>query len=157
MITRPIALRIGGLRFANPPYALPRSASVAPASFFLHCKKRRGDLLSAGGRASRERLDSANVLLTSSIRRPQRVCGSNAPDEHKQHRQNRPTKQHKRCSMLQETSMPDLLARTAPLYERVREVVPPIEWPVFARDIDAILALKRARNAVILAHNYQTP
>jgi quinolinate synthase len=43
------------------------------------------------------------------------------------------------------------------LYERVRRVVPPFEWPVFTDDIAAILALKRARDAVILAHNYQTP
>ena len=54
-------------------------------------------------------------------------------------------------------SYADTIARTAPLYDRVKSVIPPMEWPVFADDVDAILALKRRRNAVILGHNYMTP
>ena len=45
----------------------------------------------------------------------------------------------------------------APLYERVRSVIPDVEWAVHARYIAAIADLKKTRNAVILAHNYQTP
>ncbi len=49
------------------------------------------------------------------------------------------------------------LAPREDLYAKVRHQIPTIEWPVFAADIDAIRALKERRNAVILAHNYQTP
>ncbi len=52
----------------------------------------------------------------------------------------------------------DEVAReTAHLYERVKEVIPAIEWPVMAPYVKAINDLKKVRNAVILAHNYQTP
>ena len=46
---------------------------------------------------------------------------------------------------------------TAHLYERIKNVVPSVEWPFFAPYVRAINAVKKQRNAVILAHNYQTP
>jgi quinolinate synthase len=51
----------------------------------------------------------------------------------------------------------DVARETAHLYERISKVVPAVEWPFFAPYVRAINALKRERNAVILAHNYQTP
>lgn len=57
-------------------------------------------------------------------------------------------------------SLPSLdvaLEETAPIYERVKRVIPAFEWSIHAPQIAAINRLKRDRNAVILAHNYQTP
>ena len=42
-------------------------------------------------------------------------------------------------------------------YERVKSVIPEIEWYVHEPYVTAINELKKKRNAVILAHNYQTP
>ncbi|MEQ8509781.1 MAG: quinolinate synthase NadA [Rhodospirillaceae bacterium] len=51
----------------------------------------------------------------------------------------------------------DIQTRMAPMYERVKKVIPEIEWAVHAPKIDAINRLKAERNAVILGHNYMTP
>jgi quinolinate synthase len=52
---------------------------------------------------------------------------------------------------------PQVAADTADAWARLRRVIPELEWPVHAPYVRAIREWKERRNAVILAHNYQTP
>jgi len=52
---------------------------------------------------------------------------------------------------------PEVAAATRDIYERVRDVIPEVEWPVHAPYVALINELKVERNAILLAHNYQTP
>jgi len=52
---------------------------------------------------------------------------------------------------------PEVEALTAPLWEKVRTRITPLEWRLQAPLIAEINRLKREKNAVILAHNYMTP
>ena len=66
-------------------------------------------------------------------------------------------RKHRALSMPPLDYTDEVAEATAPLYEKVKDVIPAIEWPFFAPYIKAINELKAERNAVILAHNYMTP
>ena len=52
---------------------------------------------------------------------------------------------------------PEVQADTLPIYERLKDVIPAVEWPVHAPLIARINELKKQRNATLVVHNYQTP
>jgi len=52
---------------------------------------------------------------------------------------------------------PEVERRTRPLFQKLKNFIPEVEWSLVAPIIDEINRLKVEKNALILAHNYMTP
>jgi quinolinate synthase len=93
------------------------------------------------------------------------IAGIYGPDDLAHPIEGRPTLPARRHTAHERDALPmpqlewtdEVERATAHLYEHVKNVIPPVEWPFMAPYVKAINELKVERDAVILAHNYQTP